>query len=72
MASFGKVLDLLDDRYLELQDVVGNTEPLPTLVPYEDYNQNVLVYYMDTNHEVVMGLIQDFTMRRAHEMNTEL
>ncbi|KAF2625322.1 hypothetical protein BU25DRAFT_492965 [Macroventuria anomochaeta] len=72
MASFGKVLDLLDDRYLELQDVIGNVEPLPTLVPYEEYTQNVLVYRMDTNHEIFMGLIQDFTMRRAHETSKEL
>lgn len=72
MASFGKVLDLFDDRYLELQDVVGNVEPLPTLVPYEEYNQNVLVYRMDTNHEIFLGLIQDFTMRRAHETGKEL
>ncbi|KAF3007926.1 hypothetical protein E8E13_011187 [Curvularia kusanoi] len=72
MASFGKVLDLLDDRYLELQDVTGNVEPLLTLVQYEDYTQNALVYRMDTNHEIFMGLIQDFTMRRAHEMRKEL
>ncbi|KZM20111.1 hypothetical protein ST47_g8771 [Ascochyta rabiei] len=72
MASFGKVLDLLDDRYLELQDVTGNVEPLPTLVPYEDYTQNVHVYRMDTSHEIFMGLIQDFTMRRAHETGKEL
>jgi hypothetical protein len=72
MASFGKVLDLLDDRYLELQDVIGNVEPLPTLVPYEEYKQNVLVYRMDTNHEIFLGLIQDFTARRAHETGKEL
>lgn len=72
MASFGKVLDLLDDRYLELQDVIGNVEPLPALVPYEEYTQNVLVYRMDTEHEIFMGLIQDFTMRRAHETQKEL
>ncbi|KAJ4338206.1 hypothetical protein N0V95_008121, partial [Ascochyta clinopodiicola] len=72
MASFGKVLDLLDDRYLELQDITGNVEPLPTLVPYEEYSQNVHVYRMDTNHEIFMGLIQDFTMRRALEMGKEL
>ncbi|KAJ8107687.1 hypothetical protein OPT61_g8700 [Boeremia exigua] len=72
MSSFGKVLDLLDDRYLELQDVVGNVEPLPTLVPYEEYTQNMLVYRMDTAHEIFMGLIQDFTMRRAKETRKEL
>ena len=72
MASFGKVLDLLDDRYLELQDVIGNAEPLPTLVPYEEYTHNVLVYHMDTDHDIFMGLVQDFTMRRAHETGKEL
>lgn len=72
MASFGKVLDLLDDRYLELQDVIGNVEPLPQLVPYEEYDQNVLVYRIDTNHEIFMGVIQDFTMRRATETRKEL
>jgi hypothetical protein len=72
MASHGKVLDLLDDRYLDLQDVIGNVEPLPILVPYENYTQNALVYRMDTNHEIFLGLIQDFTYRRAHEVWKEL
>lgn len=71
MASFGKVLDLLDDRYLQLQDVIGNVEPLPTLVPYEQYTQNVIAYRMDTDHEIFLGLIQDFTMRRALETRKE-
>ncbi|KAJ4988169.1 hypothetical protein SVAN01_06265 [Stagonosporopsis vannaccii] len=72
MASFGTVLDLLDDRYLGLQDVTGNVEPLPTLVPYEEYSQNVLVYRMDTSLEIFMGMIQDFTMRRAAATRQEL
>ncbi|KAF1849951.1 uncharacterized protein K460DRAFT_270192 [Cucurbitaria berberidis CBS 394.84] len=72
MASFGKVLDILDDRYLGLQDVIGNVESLPTLVPYENYTQNVLVYRMDTNHEIFMALIQDFTERTARETGKEL
>lgn len=72
MAAFGKVLDLLDDRYLNLQDVAGNVEPLPTLVPYDEYTQNVLVYRMDTNHEIFMGLIQDYTMRHAQETGKEV
>ncbi|OSS51930.1 hypothetical protein B5807_03585 [Epicoccum nigrum] len=72
MASFGKVLDLLDDRYLELQDVIGNVEPLPKLVPYEAYSQNALVYRIDETHEIFLGLMQDFTMRRAHELHTEM
>ncbi|KAI8934219.1 hypothetical protein NX059_008966 [Plenodomus lindquistii] len=72
MASFGKVLDLLDDRYLELQDVVGNVEPLPTLVPYEEYKQTALVYSMDTNLDIYTALMQEFTERRAHELRKEL
>ncbi|KAF2848932.1 hypothetical protein T440DRAFT_400145 [Plenodomus tracheiphilus IPT5] len=72
MASFGKILDLLDDRYLELQDVVGNVEPLPTLVPYDEYMQNVLVYRMDTSLDIYMALIQDFTERKARDINKEL
>ncbi|KAJ4398931.1 hypothetical protein N0V91_009796 [Didymella pomorum] len=72
MASHGKVLDLLDDRYLDLQDVIGNVEPQPTLVPYENYTQNVLVYRMDASHEIFLGLVQDFTFRRAHEVGKEL
>ncbi|KAF3031443.1 hypothetical protein E8E12_001688 [Didymella heteroderae] len=67
-----RVLDLLDDRYLDLQDVLGNVEPLPTLVPYEQYTQNVLVYRMDASHDIFLGLIQDFTFRRAHEVRKEL
>lgn len=65
MASFGKVLDLFDDRHLELQDVTGNVEPLPTLVPYSEYTQNAFVYSMDTNQELFMALMQDFTERTA-------
>lgn len=72
MASHGKVLDLLDDRYLDLQDVIGNVEPLPSLVPYENYTQNMLVYRIDASHEIFLGLIQDFTFRRAHEARKEL
>jgi len=72
MASYGKVLDLLDDRYLNLQDVMGNVEPFPALVPYEQYTQNVLVYKMDTTHEIFMGLIQDFTDRTARQWGKEL
>jgi hypothetical protein len=72
MASHGKVLDLFDDRYLELQDVVGNVEPLPTLVPYEEYKQNAITYRMDTNHAVFLALLQDFTERKAIETGKEL
>ncbi|CBX92163.1 hypothetical protein IAQ61_000344 [Plenodomus lingam] len=72
MASFGTVLDLLDDRYLELQDVIGNVEPLPTLVPYTEYKQTVLVYSMSTNLNVCMALVQELTQRRAREKSEEL
>ena len=72
MATFGKVLDLLDDRYLKLQDVTGNVEPIPTMVPYQQYTEKVLVYRMDTPPYVFMGLLQDFTMRVAQEKGKEL
>jgi len=73
MPPFGKVLDLLDERYLDdLQDVIGNVEPPPTLVPYENYRQNVLVYRIDTDLNIFMALLQDFTDRRAREMKEEL
>ena len=72
MASFGNILDLLDERYCNLQDVTGSVEPLPTLVPYEEYAQNVLVYRMDTEPHIFMGLLQDFTMRMSQEKHKEL
>jgi hypothetical protein len=65
MASHGKVLDLFDDRYLNLQDVFGGVEPFPSLVPYEQYLHHMLVYRIDTNHEVYMALLQEFTDRFA-------
>ncbi|KAH6875890.1 hypothetical protein BKA58DRAFT_311630 [Alternaria rosae] len=72
MASHGKVMDLFDERYLELQDVVGNVEPLPTLVPYEQYKSHAITYRMDTNHDVFFALLQDFTERKALETGKEL
>jgi hypothetical protein len=73
MASFGKVLDLLEDGYLEkVQDVIGNVEPLPTLVPYDKYAQNVIVYRMDTTHEVFLGMLHDFTARMSQQLGKEL
>ncbi|KAJ4357835.1 uncharacterized protein N0V89_002411 [Didymosphaeria variabile] len=71
MASHGKVLDLFDDRYLNLQDVLGNVEPFPSLVPYEQYVRSILVYQVDTNHEVYMALLQDFTDRYARSAQLE-
>ncbi|KAI4628601.1 hypothetical protein J4E83_003153 [Alternaria metachromatica] len=72
MASHGKVMDLFDERYLELQDVVGNVEPLPTLVPYEQYKAHAITYRMDTNHDIFFALLQDFTERKALETRKEL
>lgn len=72
MASFGQVLDLLDGRYLNLHDVVGNVEPMPTLVPYNEWGQAVLVLRMDTHHELFMALMHEFTERMAHESRQEL
>lgn len=72
MASHGKVMDLFDERYLELQDVVGNVEPLPTLVPYEQYKAHAIAYRMDTNHDIFFALLQDFTERKALETGKEL
>ncbi|KAI4937159.1 uncharacterized protein J4E92_001887 [Alternaria infectoria] len=72
MASHGKVMDLFDERYLELQDVVGNVEPPPTLVPYEQYKAHAITYRMDTNHDVFFALLQDFTERKALETGKEL
>ncbi|KAL6707217.1 hypothetical protein ACN47E_004764 [Coniothyrium glycines] len=73
MAPFGKVLDIFNNRYLDdLQDVVGNVEPLPTLVPHDRYTQNILVYRMEETIEEFMMLIQDFTDRKARETGREL
>jgi hypothetical protein len=73
MASFGNVLDLLDERYLDLvHDVVGNVEPTPTLVPYQDYVADVLVLRMDTNDKLFTALLHDFTARVAKETRKEI
>jgi hypothetical protein len=72
MATFGKVLDLLDDRCLQLHDVVGNVEPMPRLVPQQKYSENVHVYRMDTNQEVFMALMQELTVRVSRQVQTEL
>jgi hypothetical protein len=72
MASFGKVLNLLDDRYLQLHDVRGNVEPLPTLIPQREYAENIFVYRMDTNQEIFMALLQDLTVRTSRQLSKEL
>ncbi|KAF1960250.1 hypothetical protein CC80DRAFT_289540 [Byssothecium circinans] len=73
MSSFGKVLDLLDERYLNLQDVnIGPVEPFPELVPYEQYVHTPIVYQMDTIHEIFLGLLQEFTDRASRRSGKEL
>ncbi len=72
MASFGIVLDLLDDRYLNLHDVTGNVQSFPTLVPYEQYTQNMIVYRMDNNLEVLLGMLHEFTNRASRALRKEL
>jgi hypothetical protein len=72
MASFGRVFDLLDDRYLNLQDVSGNVEPMPTLVPYDKYTQNVIVYRMDTDLDLFMALVQEYTASISQQLGKEL
>ncbi|KAI0613442.1 Herpes-BLLF1 multi-domain protein [Pyrenophora tritici-repentis] len=72
MASHGIVYDLFDDRYLELQDVAGSVELLPTLVPYDEYTHCLHVYRMNTGPELFMALLQDFTKRKSAETRKEL
>ncbi|CAA9964197.1 Retinal multi-domain protein [Pyrenophora teres f. maculata] len=72
MASHGIVYDLFDDRYLELQDVAGTVELLPTLIPYEEYSHSIHLYRMNTGPELFMALLQDFTKRKAAETRKEL
>jgi len=73
MASFGFLPDLLNERYLgRLRDVVGNVEPMPKLVPYDEYKQAVIVYRMDTQHDRFVFQIQDFTRRMSELLGKEL
>ncbi|KAK3216346.1 hypothetical protein GRF29_8g3027698 [Pseudopithomyces chartarum] len=71
MATHGKIPDLLDERYLNLHDVFGNVQPFPTLVPYEQYVQSMIVYRLDTDHEYYLPLLQDFTDRYVRSGQTE-
>ncbi|ORY08916.1 hypothetical protein BCR34DRAFT_603200 [Clohesyomyces aquaticus] len=71
MAASGTVLDILEDRDLNLQDVVGNVRPFPTIVPYEDYTSNVIVYKLDMSHEMFLGLAQHVTAKLAKEGGQE-
>ena len=72
MATNGKVLNLLDEGYLKLQDVYGNVEPFPALVPYPEYEKSVLVYKTEADHHVFLGQIQDFTDRISRQTGKEL
>jgi hypothetical protein len=72
MSSFGEVNDLLDDGYLNLQDVTGNVEPLPTLVPYEQYTHTMIVYQMDEPLEPFVSRLHEFTTRMAGTSSQEL
>jgi hypothetical protein len=72
MSMRNKVLDLLDDRYLNLPDVTDKLEPLPALVPFDKYNNNVVVYRTETSHEITMGVIQNLTARMAFESGEEV
>lgn len=72
MDSFGTVLDLLDERQLNLQDVFGNVAALPTLFQYERYTHCILVHKMDESHEKFMSSMQEHTARKALETGKEL
>ncbi|USP76764.1 uncharacterized protein yc1106_04038 [Curvularia clavata] len=67
MASFGTVVDLFNDRELHLQDVYGNVEPLCTLMPYEEYKHNVLVYCLDSSAEAFVSHLQTLTEHQARK-----
>ncbi|CAI6338559.1 unnamed protein product [Periconia digitata] len=73
MVAHGYVLDLLNDSYYaDKQDVTGNVAPFPTLVPYDQYGHTPLVYRMNYNHAVFLGLIQDYTNRLSAQLGKEL
>jgi hypothetical protein len=72
MSSYGVVRDLFDDGYLQLEDIVHNVQPFPTLVPYDDYDHTILVYKTEADLDVVMGQIQSFTDRVAQGYKKEL
>ncbi|KAL5120114.1 hypothetical protein ACEQ8H_001939 [Pleosporales sp. CAS-2024a] len=73
MASYGHVLDLLDDRYLKnVQDVHGHVEPIPRLVPHDEYKHTVIVYRMKENHETWLGRMQDYTARVSAMLGKEM
>jgi hypothetical protein len=72
-SSHRLVCDLLDERYFDnLQDVMGNVEPIPTLVPYDKYEQNVIVYRTVADHTKFMAMIQNFCDRTARQYGREL
>jgi len=72
-SSHRLVCDLLDERYFDnLQDVIGNVVPIPTLVPYHKYEQNVIVYRTVADHTKFMAMIQNFCDRTARQYGREL
>jgi hypothetical protein len=72
-SSHRLVCDLLDKRYFDdLQDVVGNVQPIPTLVPYDNYEHNVIVYKTVADHTKFMAMIQNFCDRTARQYGREL
>ncbi|KAH4259071.1 hypothetical protein HBI04_109160 [Parastagonospora nodorum] len=73
MSTFGFVPDLLDERYLgRVRDVVGNVEPMPKLVPYDEYKQAVIVYRMDSEHDKFLFQIQEYTKLMSELLGKEL
>ncbi|KAF2662338.1 hypothetical protein K491DRAFT_686819 [Lophiostoma macrostomum CBS 122681] len=72
MSSYGVVRDLFDEGYLKLEDIVHNVQPFPTLVPYDEYNDTILVYKTESDLDVVLGQIQSFTDRVAQGYKKEL
>lgn len=72
MASHGKVFDLFDERFLKLQDVTGNVELFPLLVPYDNYWKSILLYRTREDHDVFLSMVQGFTDRMARLDNQEL
>ncbi|KAF2740871.1 hypothetical protein EJ04DRAFT_572155 [Polyplosphaeria fusca] len=72
MAAYGKPLNLLDERNLDFQDVTGNVQPLPTLLPYQAYQGHVILYKTNIPHEVFISQLQNCTDRAARHDEHEL
>ncbi|KAH7125780.1 hypothetical protein B0J11DRAFT_606312, partial [Dendryphion nanum] len=74
MAMAGTISNLFTDlsQLENFEDVTGDVEPFPTLVPYEEFPSNVLSYKMMQKEDVVMALLQNNTdqFARIHERET--